>query len=290
MSLEQEFGKLDNRIDRLLNNSEKEIGKKYAVMLRELRHKVSDFFSEYADGDDALTLQTMQKYNRLDKFNKEITEIARKSYTPVAREMRKGIRSSLTTSFDQTTGAVGEAAGKTIRGTLKPETVNEIVQTPHSGLKLNERLQRRRADVVGRIQETLVRGMNQGERYSTMANRLKDELEGDARKAERIIRTEGHRVAEEGKRKAVEHATKQGVKMKKTWKSSGDERVRGAPGGKYPDAIAKHHLMDGQTVDTDEDFYNEYTGGSGPTPGQLGVAEDDIFCRCLAIYEVVEVE
>ena len=284
MSLEREFDKLDKQINRLLNDSEKEIGKKYSAMLRELRHKVSDYFAEYADTDDALTLQAMQKYNRLDKFNKEIAELARKNYTPVAREIRKGIRSSLTTSFDQTTGAVGEAAGRTIRGVLKQETVNEIVQTPHSGLKLNERLQRRRADVTQRIRETLTQGMNRGERYSTMSKRLQREIEVDAPKAERIIRTESHRVQEEGKRKGIEHATKQGVQMVKWWKDSSDERVRDQHehmGQKYSKENA---------IPTDEDFVNDLTGGSGPAPGQLGVAEDDIFCRCLAIYEVVEVE
>jgi len=284
MSLERDFDQLDKKIDRLLKDKERGIGKEYSAMLKKLRRKLSDFFADYADAEDRLTLQTMQKYDRIEKLNKEIRKLARESYTPIAREIRKGTREALTTSFNESKEAIGAAAGGTIRGTLKDETIQEIMQTPHSGLKLNERLERRRADIVTRIQETLTRGMRDGERYRTMSNRLKEEIERDAPKAERIIRTEAHRVQEEGKRKSVEHAKNQGVVMKKWWKNSQDERVRDKHehmGDKYSKENA---------IPVGDDFVNDLTGGKGPAPGQMGVAEDDINCRCVAIYEVVEVE
>lgn len=283
MSLERDFDQLDRQIDRLLKDKERTIGREYAAMLRKLRRKLSDFFSEYADADDRLTLQAMQKYNRLEKFSKEIRKLTRESYTPIAREIRSGIRSSLTTSFDRTKEAVGAAADRTIRGTLKDETIQEIMQTPHSGLKLNERLERRRADVVTRIQETLTQGMRDGERYRNMSNRLKEEIEGDAPKAERIIRTEAHRVQEEGKRKSLEHASKQGVRMVKWWKNSSDERVR----DKH-EHMGEKYSQD-NAIPFEDDFINDISGGRGPAPGQLGTPEDDINCRCVAIYEVQEV-
>ena len=283
MSLERDFDKLDRQIDRVMRQSEKNIGKEYSVMLKELRHKLSDWFSEHADGEDRLTLQQMQKYNRLEKFNKEVGKLAREKYTPIAREIRKGIRRSLTESFDQTKDIMESAADRKIRGVLKDETIQAIAQTPDSGLKLNERLQRRRADIEVRIRETLTQGMRDGERYSTMSKRLEEEIGVDSAKAKRIIRTEGHRVQEEGKRKSLEHASNQGVKMVKWWKNSQDERVRD-----------KHEHM-GQKYSKDnaipfeEDFVNDISGGEGPAPGQMGTAEDDIHCRCVAIYEVVAV-
>jgi hypothetical protein len=100
-------------------------------------------------------------------------------------------------------------------------------------------------------------------------------FEGDLNKTTTIIRTESHRVHEAGKRTAVERATNQGVKMEKVWVSSKDERVR-----------SSHAHMDGQVVDATADFVNTQTGGRGPAPGEMGVAEDDINCRCVAIYRV----
>jgi len=109
MSLERDFDQLDRQIDRLLRGTERNMGREYNSMLRQLRNKIGDFFAQYADSDDRLTLQEMMKYERLDKLNREVAKLTRESYTPIAREIRKGLRSSLTTSFDSTKEAVGEA-------------------------------------------------------------------------------------------------------------------------------------------------------------------------------------
>ena len=46
-----------------------------------------------------------------------------------------------------------------------------------------------------------------------------------------------------------------------------------------------HQELDGVTIDLDENFEGEE--GSGPAPGMLGSAEEDINCRCTMI-EVVD--
>ena len=276
--MKRKFEKLDKQIDRILSNSERRVNSRYSDMLRELRHKLSDYHGEYAvDGN--LTLQEMQKYGRLDKFNKEVAKITRTKYIPIAREIRKSLRESLVTAFETTKGFVEEEASKTLRGVLKDETIKAIEQSPHSGLKLNDRLQRRRGEVVTRVQETLTQGMNRGESYRDMAARIDEELIDDYAKSKRIIRTEGHRVQEAGKKESLDYANNQGVKMKKTWVSSSDERVRD-----------KHQALDGTTIDYEDDFISPATGGKGPHPGAMNSAEDDINCRCIFIVEVVNVE
>lgn len=71
------------------------------------------------------------------------------------------------------------------------------------------------------------------------------------------------------------------------WETSGDERVRGNPYGKYPDAVPSHYLMDGLLCRWDDP--NVYSPDGGKTwvdrpfkavhlhPGQ------DIQCRCVAL-------
>ncbi len=63
-----------------------------------------------------------------------------------------------------------------------------------------------------------------------------------------------------------------GLTLTKTWITALDERVR-------PDHAAAH----GQTVKLADDF--EVGGSRGPCPGQMGAAEQDIQCRCVATYD-----
>ncbi len=114
-----------------------------------------------------------------------------------------------------------------------------------------------------------------------MSSRLKETLEGDVVKARRIVSTETHRVMEKSKSEAAEYASNQGVKMMKYWVSSQDEAVRSS----HEDMADKYDKDN--AIPVDEDFVNDETGGKGPAPGQLGVAEDDIHCRCIAVYIVV---
>lgn len=82
--------------------------------------------------------------------------------------------------------------------------------------------------------------------------------------AENIARTEAIGAANGG---TLEAWIKSGVVARKTWLASLDDRTRDS-----------HREAHGQTVDLDEDF--EVGGGHGPAPGQIGIAEEDIQCRC----------
>ena len=53
--------------------------------------------------------------------------------------------------------------------------------------------------------------------------------------------------------------------------SGGDDRVR-----------ESHRDAHGQTVALDDDF--DVGGATGPMPGNLGAAEEDINCRCTVRY------
>jgi hypothetical protein len=71
------------------------------------------------------------------------------------------------------------------------------------------------------------------------------------------------------------------------WETSGDERVRGDPGGKYPDAIPSHHLMDGLMCRWDNSSVYSEDGGKTWKPRPSGAVllhpGQDYICRCTAI-------
>ena len=80
-----------------------------------------------------------------------------------------------------------------------------------------------------------IRDRTQGDRYSTMARRVAGEVEGNYKKAVRIVRTETHRVREAGFHDSaleVDSAARAaGLQMVKTWRTMKDERVR--PNARY---------------------------------------------------------
>ena len=280
-SLEKEFKQIDRHLTRRINQAEKEIGRDYSVLRKELRDEIGKWYALYATGG-VLVYSELTKYDRIKKFNATINKVVGENYTDIAREIRSAGRSSIKVSFNVTMDAVGKKANRKIRGIMKPEIANAILQSPHSGLTLNERLQGRRADIQRSIREVLTRGFNQGLSYDQMAAVLSEPLEKDYAKAMRIVRTECHRVTEAAKGEALDHAAKQGVKMKHWWLHSDDERVRIS------------HLFMGEEyskenmIPYEDEFTNPRTGGRG-VPGNMGTAADDCNCRCLRIAEIVGV-
>jgi uncharacterized protein with gpF-like domain len=71
------------------------------------------------------------------------------------------------------------------------------------------------------------------------------------------------------------------------WETSGDERVRGDPGGKYPSAKPSHWLMDGALCRWDDSTVYSQDGGKTWIPRPSGAVllhpGDDYLCRCTAL-------
>ncbi len=280
MSMEKMFLTLDKQMIRLTRTAERNVGQQYGLMLREIRAKLQDTYASYALEDGSLTYSQMVRYGRIDKLNAELDAIINAHTAGVASEIRGGLKKTVTSSFDQSRQAIEQAAARPIRGVLKPEIITEILQNPISGLKLNDRLAVRRRETLLTVREELTRGLVRGDRYKDIARRLQGRLEIDAGKATRIVRTEGHRCMEAGKKASLDVAAKGGVNLLKWWKDSDDERVRASHG-----YMARKYSKE-NAIPYDEDFVNDRTGGRGPHPGALGTAEDDIFCRCVMVIEI----
>lgn len=84
----------------------------------------------------------------------------------------------------------------------------------------------------------------------------------------RIAETESHRDTNEA---AYETAKEAGA-TEKVWHTMGDDRVRDT-----------HEYLDGVSAPISGEFYNYY-GQSALFPGQWGIAEEDVNCRCWVTY------
>ena len=103
----------------------------------------------------------------------------------------------------------------------------------------------------------------------TAKQRLKDHLlnRDGASSIERLMKTEWHRMANEG----IDGFGKLygSQNMTKRWVTMLDDKVRDT-----------HDYLEGAEVPFQEDFYT-YNGDHAPFPGMFGVPEEDVNCRCI---------
>jgi HK97 family phage portal protein len=119
-----------------------------------------------------------------------------------------------------------------------------------------------------RLKETLKEGIEAGEGIPELAKRVENVMGDRIRSTpETIARTEVVGASNGG---ILEAFRQSGIVVGKTWLAALDERTR-------PSHVAAH----GQTVDLEDDFV--VGAGKGPAPGQIGLPEEDINCRCTLV-------
>ena len=275
--------------------TEAKIRKNYQEILKELRHYLADTYSQYAE-DDKLTYEILQRHSRYARFLDEVE----KKINDLSPETKRLIRSTVEQVYEHTYNgmidAVQDRAQDVVSG-LKGCTqaiLRRAVENPVSKLTLNDRLEKHRKEIIYDIKKAITVGLMNGDRYSTMAGRIKQSVDGSYKKAIRISRTETHRVREAGNldaARSVQEALSSGnvpLQMMKVWKTMKDERVRPAK-QKGRNKQYDHRKMDGVAVKIDEEFILP-SGAKTMAPGQSGVAGEDINCRCYLSYELRKVD
>jgi SPP1 gp7 family putative phage head morphogenesis protein len=121
------------------------------------------------------------------------------------------------------------------------------------------------------LKQSLKDGLDAGESMSELADRVEAVMaERIASSKETIARTEVIGAANGGTLEAWKQSD---VVESKVWLAALDDRTR-----------ETHAEAHGQSVGLDEDF--QVGDGSGPAPGQIGLAEEDINCRCSMTAEL----
>lgn len=256
---------------------------------------------EYANNseDGKLSYEILQKKARYARFIDEVEKKVIKGTEESSNIVKKTVDDTYKAAFDGMIDAVKKADGnseelkkafKSVKY-VKPETLKKAVENPVSGLTLKDTLEKNRAEIVYNIKQTVGIGLQNGDRYETMAKRVAESLDGDYQKAIRIVRTETHRVQQAGKLEsalAIDEKLKKGnsgMRYYKIWRTSKDERVR-KPKGKNK---ANHRKMEGVTILVDEEFDLGH-GVKAMAPGMSGDAGNDINCRCRLSFRLKKAE
>lgn len=127
----------------------------------------------------------------------------------------------------------------------------------------------------GQIQSVVIQALLQGESIPNMATRIASTLCVKDRKAAfRYARTSTTEAENAGRMDSYYRASDMGIKIKKTWVASLDDRTRDW-----------HRELDGQTVPIDQPFENEF--GQIDHPGDPSADPANVWnCRCTIITQI----
>lgn len=263
---QREILKLEQVSDKDMN---RKLYNAYNDVLKDVRKRLKAYMEEYED----LPYYKQQQAGKLSALEKEIVDMLNGAY-PTAKfevtdfkrnEMIDGYYSSMY-QIEAETGTRLDFLG------LDSELVRQSVAKPIAGKTLSNRLYKSRVKLANRATSELRTGMMQGKAYAEIAGAITRHTEANYQQAVRIARTEGGRLRSLAKQEALTEAKELGIDMQKRWYSSLDNRTR-----------SSHRLLDGQTVEIDEDFVSPESGAKGPMPRMLGRASEDINCRCTSL-------
>lgn len=275
--------KIENHRER---QAEVEIRKLYKELLKDTKQFVAEEYYKLAE-DGKLTYEILRSHNENARFLDEVEQRLNGLSPKVSQSIQEIVEEMYALAYNGMVEAVQKAKdtkelAETLSGLhgVMPETIKAAVENPIAGLTLKDTLEKNRKEIIWDIKRQIGVGLTNGDRYDTMAKRLAKSLDGDYKKAIRIVRTETGRVREAGhleSAKEINNALEQGVtdvRLVKTWRTMGDGKVRDT-----------HGPMDGTTVAMDEAFTLP-SGVKTQAPQQSGVASEDINCRCFVKYSL----
>jgi SPP1 gp7 family putative phage head morphogenesis protein len=269
--------KLFQQADKALNVQQRQLERKiagyYAQSLKEIRSKLAEYDSKYG-----LDFAELQKYNRLTALENEISNEIGKLTGKSTNTLKAGLNQAYQESYYRTAFAFEKTIGIDLGFTLIPKkAIEKAVLNPLDRIGFLQRNKDNQAKLARQLKEELTRGLIQGKGYRDTAKAIKERLDVGASNVLRIVQTESHRVKEQGRFDGIQEAGKQGIITKKQWVSTLDDRTRDT-----------HQDLDGVQVEVGEEF--EIRGNTAMFPGEFGVPEEDINCRCthIAVIEGYE--
>lgn len=120
------------------------------------------------------------------------------------------------------------------------------------------------------IAQEVTRGIASGMTYEDIARNISNVSKAPLSNANRIARTEGHRIQQASTMDAQTDAKAKGADVLKQWDSTLDGKTR-----------PTHRRLDGQIREVDEPF--EVDGKTAMFPGDFGNPAEDCNCRCASL-------
>lgn len=272
---------IDNYIDKLINQADKEIETLFAKRLKEIKQIIANMYEKYDRDEPQVTWTEFNKYNRLNKELNRIGQMLSQDYREVAKAIKQSQQNIYIEKYMMSL-FLYEVASQTSMNFDIPttQTIQTAIEQPIEFIKLVPTLQKHRDDTLKRIRMHITQGIMSGEGYSKIAKALRDDLGMAKAQSVRVARTETGRALSQAGLDSAMVAKDNGINMKKRWYATKDTRTRDT-----------HRHLDGTSVDIEDNFHS--SGCVGPAPKLfVGVAsaKENINCRCKLLYYIDEDE
>ena len=272
---------IDNHINKLVNQAEKEIEILFAKRLKEIKQIIANMYEKYDRDEPQVTWTEFNKYNRINKELNRIGQMLSQDYREVAKAIKQSQQNVYIEKYMMSL-FLYEVASQTSMNFDIPtsQTIQTAIEQPIEFIKLVPTLQKHRDDTLKRIRMHITQGIMSGEGYSKIAKALRDDLGMAKAQSVRVARTETGRALSQAGLDSAMVAKDNGLDMKKRWYATKDTRTRDT-----------HRHLDGTSVDIENNFHS--SGCVGPAPKLfVGVAsaKENINCRCKLLYYIDEDE
>lgn len=270
---------IDNYIDKLINQADKEIETLFAKRLKEIKQIIANMYEKYDRDEPQVTWTEFNKYNRLNKELNRIGQMLSQDYREVAKAIKQSQQNIYIEKYMMSL-FLYEVASQTSMNFDIPtaQTIQTAIEQPIEFIKLVPTLQKHRDDTLKRIRTHITQGIMSGEGYSKIAKALRNDLGMSKAQSVRVARTETGRALSQAGLDSAMVAKDNGLDMKKRWYATKDTRTRDT-----------HRHLDGTSVDIEDNFHS--SGCVGPAPKLfVGVAsaKENINCRCKLLYYIDE--
>ncbi len=290
--LEEYLDQVRRRAEQREAETEKKIREIYLTLAVGLTAWLGNRYARYAV-DDSLTFEILRSKGQYTKFIRDVQHQIDNAYPKLKNDVEIMINTTYKTCWQGMCDGVAKS-GKTddlhkiFKGarTITSEQIEAAVQNAVPRLRLTPILERNRKQIILNIRHEIGIGLTNGDRMSTMAQRISKCVDGDYKKSMLIARTEAHRVRELAFNDSAVHLDKvmrdsgSEYRMVKIWRNMADGAVRKTD-------KANHVDMEGQTVLANEDFTLVQSGGKTKCPGNSGIAAEDCNCRCFAQRDII---
>lgn len=268
---------IDNYIEYLMNNAEKEIETLFAKRLKVIKQEIADMYEKYQTDDPHVTWTEFNKYNRLNKELTRIGEMLTEDYREVAKAIQKSQKDAYIEKFMMSLFLYEMASQTSMQFDIPDaKTIQSAIEQTIEFIKLIPTLQKHRDEVLKKIRIHITQGIMSGEGYSKIAKALRDDIGMTKAQSLRVARTEAGRAMSQAGLDSALVAKDNGLDIKKRWSATLDTRTRHT-----------HQHLDGQSVDIEEPF--ESSGCKGQAPHLfvgINSARENINCRCTLMFYV----
>lgn len=266
----RKLNKWEKEILELRRQGEKDLEKKLFEIYKDLQKHLESVVLD-KDISEMKPYEVTNLNKRVEMLN-EINKLLEDAHESVGAGLKDYLQESQIDGQNHVKYLVdSQIKQPTALGFLDKDSIRTSLINPIDEFLLSENLYSNRQKLARDIQAVLSKSFADPKSYAQMANEIASKTEADFNRSMRIARTEGQRVYNTKQLEAQREAEQLGIEVQKMWQSTLDGRTR-----------STHRSLDGQIRNIDEDFISP-SGARGPSPSNMGVASEDINCRCQSI-------